>query len=50
MKKRTFICVLNIEIYQKLWLPIAKNKLADISADFAVNILKLTDGIKGNKS
>ena len=28
----------------------AENKLADLSMDFAVNILKLTDGIKGHYS
>ena len=28
----------------------AENKLADLSMDFAVNILKVTDGIKGHYS
>ena len=28
----------------------AENKLADLSIDFAVNILKLTDGLKGHHS
>ncbi len=28
----------------------AENKLADLSMDFAVSILKITDGIKGNYS
>ena len=28
----------------------AKNKLADLSMDFAVNILKMTDDIKGHYS
>ena len=28
----------------------AENKLADLSMDFAVNILKMTDGIKGHYS
>ena len=28
----------------------ATNKLADLSMDFAVNILKMTDGVKGHYS
>ena len=28
----------------------AENKLADLSMDFAINILKMTDGIKGHYS
>ena len=28
----------------------AENKLADLSMDFAVSILKVTDGIKGHYS
>ena len=28
----------------------AENKLADLSMDFAVNVLKMTDGIKGDYS
>ena len=31
-------------------ITIAENKLADLSADFAVKILKLTDGMKGHYS
>lgn len=31
-------------------IALAENKLADLSMDFAVNVLKLTDGIKGHYS
>ena len=31
-------------------IAVAENKLADLSTDFAVEILKLTDGVKGHYS
>lgn len=31
-------------------MSVAENKLADLSTDFAVRILKLTDGVKGHYS
>ena len=31
-------------------IAVAENKLADLSTDFAVKILKLTDGLKGHYS
>ena len=46
-----------IENRQNLWYSeikevifVAENKLADMSTEFAIQILKLTDGIKGHYS
>ena len=53
-----FICVADfilararISLYNALEvIDMAENKLADLSTDFAVKILKLTDGMKGHYS
>ena len=40
-----------ISLYNALAvIAVAENKLADLSTDFAVEILKLTDGMKGHDS
>ena len=40
-----------ISLYNALAvIAVAENKLADLSTDFAVEILKLTDGMKGHYS
>ena len=53
-----FICIADfvlaaarISLYNDLEvITVAENKLADLSTDFAVKILKLTDGMKGHHS
>jgi len=53
-----FICIADfilasarISLYNALEvIAVAENKLADLSTDFAVKILKLTDGMKGHYS
>jgi four helix bundle protein len=53
-----FICIADfilakarISLYNAIEvIAMAENKLADLSTDFAVRILKLTDGIKGHYS